>query len=72
MRIGDRIRQRRHELGLTQEDLADEINTTGAQICRWESGVRPAHEMLVRLADSLGVTTDWLLDGSHSSPTPHL
>lgn len=38
MTIGDVIRNRRKELGMTQEDLARAVGTTKATVSRWESG----------------------------------
>lgn len=38
MTIGDIIRNRRKELNMTQEDLANSVGTTKATVSRWESG----------------------------------
>ena len=38
MNTGDRIKQRRLELGLTADDLADRINKSRATIYRYENG----------------------------------
>lgn len=38
MTIGDIIRERRKALNMTQEDLAQLVNTTKATVSRWESG----------------------------------
>ena len=38
MTIGDIIRNRRKELNMRQEDLAELVNTTKATVSRWESG----------------------------------
>ena len=38
MTIGEMIRDRRKELGLTQDDIARTIGTTKATVSRWESG----------------------------------
>ena len=38
MTIGDIIRDRRKALNMTQEDLAQCVNTTKATVSRWESG----------------------------------
>lgn len=41
--IGRAIRNRRRELGLTQEDLAEQIEVTSRQIFRYEHGVNKLH-----------------------------
>jgi HTH-type transcriptional regulator, cell division transcriptional repressor len=65
MTIGDRIRQRRSELSLTQLDIAKALETDSMSVSRWERGVstpsRP--ELLVQLADALGVDVRWLITG---------
>lgn len=38
MTIGDIIRDRRKALNMTQDDLAQCVNTTKATVSRWESG----------------------------------
>lgn len=38
MTIGDILRNRRNELQMTQEELANAVGTTKATVSRWESG----------------------------------
>ena len=38
MKIGDLIRDKRIEMGMSQMELADTVGTTTATISRWESG----------------------------------
>lgn len=57
-RMGARIRARREELHLTQEDVARRFpgRTTGNQISRWERGAnRPGDQQLEALAKVLDV-----------------
>lgn len=59
---GKRLKKRRIELGLSQEELAARLETTQKQIWRYESGeVDPSAETLVRLAKVLNVSVDYLL-----------
>jgi transcriptional regulator with XRE-family HTH domain len=59
---GDRFRQRRLECGLTQHALADIMGSSINQLWTWEHGqIDPRSDSLVRMADALGVSTDWLL-----------
>ena len=61
--VGDRIRQRRLELGLSQRAAACEGVSAG-YICRLESGDRlPSARVLRSLAARLGVSPYWLETG---------
>jgi transcriptional regulator with XRE-family HTH domain len=63
--IGERVRQRRDALKLTQEQLAAETGVTPQHVSRIENGLNePSLDLLVRLAQSLGVTADFLLTGA--------
>lgn len=70
--VGDRIKQRRMELQLTQEELAQmtpSLTVTGNVISRWERGRnRPSHQYMEELAGALGVSSAWLLFGQSESP----
>lgn len=77
---GDRLKDARTKAGLTQEDLGQRIGATKAQINRYEGGkTDPSADLLVRLAEELMVSVDWLLGlvsnpGGHIQPpelTPH-
>lgn len=60
--IGDRIRRRREELGMSQSDLARRADLTPSGIWQYEQGERkPSSEALTKLADALKVATDYLL-----------
>lgn len=59
---GERLRQRREELGLSQADLGARLKLEGNAIYRYEKGQSdPASELLGRIAKELGVSSDWLL-----------
>lgn len=61
-KVVSRIKARRHELKLTQTELAREANLTPAAISQFESGTRkPSFKTLSSLSDALKVTTDYLL-----------
>jgi transcriptional regulator with XRE-family HTH domain len=60
---GDRLRQAREQTGLTQLELAKQLGMSQNQIYRYEVGLaEPLPDQIKRLAVSLHVTTDWLLD----------
>lgn len=58
--LGQLIRERREELGLSQSRLASRAGISTAQISRLESGERadPGFEAIVRLADALDTSLD--------------
>ena len=61
--VGDRIRQRRLELGLSQRELASE-GVTYAYISRLEANARtPSIKALRKLATKLDVSAHWLETG---------
>lgn len=59
---GQRIRRLRERKGWTQLELAAALNINNSVLSRIESGKRPVEdELLVRLADLFGTSTDYLL-----------
>lgn len=61
--VGNRIKQRRLELGLSQRELADD-GVTYAYISRLEADTRtPSIKVLRTLAPKLGVSVHWLETG---------
>jgi len=63
MGLGERIRERRLELGLSQRELASD-GVSYAYISRIEAGTRnPSVKALRQLAPKLGVSVEWLETG---------
>lgn len=62
-RLGQNIRKYRMIRGMTQNDLADLVDTDRAAISNYENGVKGemGFRMLMRLGVALGVTADALL-----------
>lgn len=61
--IGAKIRQYRKEKGLTQEELAKEINVTKNRISNWEQGInRPDADIIGNICRVLNVSPSDLLD----------
>jgi transcriptional regulator with XRE-family HTH domain len=57
-----RLRSRRTELNISQEELADQVHSNQATISRWENSQgEQSLELLVELARVLEASTDWLL-----------
>lgn len=60
--LGDAIRERREELGISQLELAHRAGVTQDRIWRWESGRRwPRTDALLRLAEGLEIPAATLL-----------
>ncbi len=74
MNIGQRIKQARlaRKPKITQQQLADAVGVSRPAVTQWETGETKAleGENLDRVARALGVTTEWLLYGASSPPTP--
>ncbi len=65
--IGDRIREARKEIGLSQADLAGKIGVSQPAVANWESGVHdPRRLMLAKIAEALQVSAGWLASGARS------
>ena len=62
MQIGETILKLRHEFGFTQKVLAEMLGVSFQTISKWERGLCcPDVELLPKLAEVLGVSTDTLL-----------
>lgn len=63
--LGQRIHDRREQIGLTQEQLGELIGKDQKQIWRYEAGKQtPSAETLVQLARALETSTDYLVGES--------
>lgn len=63
--IGNRIRTRRHQLSLTQEELATMLDVSYQQVQRYESGKdRLNVEKLQTVAKALSVTVSYFFSGA--------
>lgn len=62
--MGIRARKRRQEIGLTQKDIAEASGVSRPFISEFESGGRiPSVSVLNQIAEKLGVTLDYLVNG---------
>jgi transcriptional regulator with XRE-family HTH domain len=75
-RIGGRTAERRHELKLTQPDVARRmafVEVTKDYVSRWERGVNePSEKYLPALAGALETTIEDLMSGPLADRTVHL
>lgn len=72
MKIGERIRARREELGLTLENVAAALGVHRSTVMRYENGStqRIPLSTIEKLAAALGTTTEYLMgwDGDRGEP----
>ena len=67
MTVGERIKQLRKGMDLTQQQLADKVGVTYIQVGRYETGKsNPSADVLQKIAESLGTTTDFLMSGGNA------
>lgn len=57
-----RIKELRTAHGLTQVDFAKKLSVSKQAVSNWENNnIQPSIDMLVKIADFFGVSTDYLL-----------
>lgn len=62
--FGERLRERRLQLGWTQQELAKRMNIGAMEVSNYERGVsKPKNERSAMMAQVLGVSTAWLVFG---------
>lgn len=60
--LSRRIYELRNALGWSQVELAKRLNISKQTVSNWENdNIQPSVEMLIRLAKTFGVSTDYLL-----------
>jgi transcriptional regulator with XRE-family HTH domain len=65
--LGDRIGNTRVSLGLTQHALAQKVGVLRSNVCSWEkNSYVPKEDILVALAEALGVSLLYLKSGEKS------
>jgi transcriptional regulator with XRE-family HTH domain len=71
MDISARLKEARIRRGLTQDELAQRTSVAKDQISRWENGKSPRDmDAIMRIADVLDVTLDWLMGRVGGSLVP--
>ncbi len=60
--LGERLKRLRTGAHLTQQELANRLDVSASAIGMYEQGRRePTFELLLRISEMFGVSTDWLL-----------
>ena len=74
--VGERIRLRRTERGLTQEQLAEALDVSYQQVQKYETGAnRISAGRIYQISRKLDVSVGYFfegLDGNEESPAAHL
>ena len=66
--IGKRIKELRTKVGMTREQLANEVGVTYQAVSKWENEISaPDIQSLSIIAEILGVTIDELLNGKEEN-----
>ena len=69
MTLGQRIAQKRKELGLSQEGLGEQLGVSRQAIYKWESDASlPEIEKLITLSKIFSVSVGWLLGVEEDAP----
>lgn len=69
--FGEKLRNRRNELGLTLDALADLIGSKKAYVWQLENKkpAKPSGELLIKIAKGLEISAEYLIDDNNSNPT---
>ena len=68
MTLGERIKEHRQTLGITQQDLANATQITIQHMSAIEQNKRhPSLSLLIRLAEKLGISLDYLVLGKEAT-----
>jgi len=60
--FGENLKQLRKTHGMTQEEFGAKVGLSKAVVSKYETGIGyPTFDVLVRIAQHFGVTTDYLL-----------
>ena len=71
MTTGQRISEKRKELGLSQEALGEKLGVSRQSIYKWESDTSlPDVDKLIALSRLFGVSVGWLLGVEEDAPPP--
>ena len=69
MKLSEKIYMLRKKSGLSQEQLAEQLDVSRQAISKWESGVSaPEREKLVTVAAYFGVSVDYLVRDEWETP----
>ena len=65
MTVGERLKDLRNKIGLSQQELSDRIGIRRATYARYETNANQAdYDTIIKLANFFNVTTDYILSGN--------
>lgn len=70
--LGTRLKCEREKLKLTQADVARRAGVSQGLIAQIESGTNEGSKHVVKIANALGVSSDWLVYGAGESQPEHV
>lgn len=69
--FGKRVQNLRTNAGLSMEQFAEKLHVSKSRVNMWENGgIIPRRDMLVKVAEYFGVSTDFLLDSGQQGKEP--
>src|SRR4051794_9479897 len=69
MTFAEKVRSLPKACRLSQSDLADALGTSQPQVSRWlDAGTPPRWDYLLKMARTLGVPADYLIDAEQDEP----
>lgn len=73
MTFPERLKMLRDDKGFTQQQLAEVLNITVSSVSHYENGSRqPSIEILIRLADVMNVSVDYLVGTTNTNIRPEV
>lgn len=68
MEFSERLKKLRKDAGLTQVDVANKLGISQPAYASWERGIKkPTQENLVKIAQNLNVSVDYLVGNSQET-----
>lgn len=77
--MGERIKQMRESLNLSQKDFASSVGCSQGAISKYEKGMMPSVDILFRISDLVNKSVEWIWHGtqcatcvSEQPPDPYI
>ncbi len=70
--IGEKIREERKKIGMTQEDLAEKVGISVNFVSLIENGKNMSLDTMIRIANTFNVSVDYLLNDSMNINTDNI
>lgn len=70
--IGEKIREERKKIGMTQEDLAEKVGISVNFVSLIENGKNMSLDTMIKIANTFNVSVDYLLNDSMNINTDNI